>query len=544
MANPSAKKSPSIWLGAGLGALSSLTLIGLLSFGDSLFGFPFVPYDIFDWMARVLPGALIRAVIATMVMVITFFQGFLPIGDTSTVAKTAEQSIAIFQLIAGGALFGALLVWLNSRNQPNNYGQMGGVFLLLFTLFIETSLGALELLSFATMWLALLFIGWGWALSKLIQLSSQSDVTLGDQELSRRQFLTVSGASLAVAALGTWGIGRIFGQGTTLSEQTGSTPAPVSDADPFGAALTSGPAASPSPDELSARTPPAQGTRPELTSNADFYRIDINTRPPEINAGSWRLRVYGLVNTALELSLEEIRAMPSQTQILTMACISNPVGGDLTSSTRWTGVLCKDLLAQAGVQAGALGAYINSVDGFYEFVSMADLNDERSMFVYDMNGEPLPTEHGFPLRIYIPNRYGMKQPKWIETIDLVADEMTGYWVERGWSRDAFAKTVSVVDTVLVENDAAVAGGVAWAGARGISKVEVQVDEGAWAEAELINPPLSPLNWVLWRYSWPYESGRRTINVRAYDGDGQLQVTERQGTFPDGATGIHSATVNL
>jgi DMSO/TMAO reductase YedYZ molybdopterin-dependent catalytic subunit len=543
MAKSSAKNSPSIWIGAALGALTSLTLIGLLSLGDSLFGFPFVPYDIFDWMARVLPGALIRAVIATMVTIITLVQGFLPIGDTSTVAKTAEQTIAIFQLIAGGAIFGALLAWINRRRNISDYGPIGGIILLLLTLFIEVSLGALEIISLATGWLVVLFVGWGWLIAKLIQMSVADDVTLGDQELSRRQFLTVSGTSLAVAALGTWGIGRIFGQ-DTLAEQTASTPAPVSGDDPFGAALTSGPAASPSPAELAARTAPVQGTRPELTSNADFYRIDINTRPPEVNAGDWRLRVYGLVNSALELSLEEIRAMPAQTQILTMACISNPVGGDLTSSTRWTGVLCKDLLAQAEVQPGALGAFINSVDGFYEFVSMADLNDERSMFVYDMNGEPLPTEHGFPLRIYIPNRYGMKQPKWIETIDLVADEMTGYWVERGWSRDAFAKTVSVVDTVLVENDTAVAGGVAWAGARGISKVEVQVDEGAWTEAELIDPPLSPLNWILWRFSWPYVAGRRTINVRAYDGDGQLQVTERQGTFPDGATGIHSATVNL
>jgi DMSO/TMAO reductase YedYZ molybdopterin-dependent catalytic subunit len=254
--------------------------------------------------------------------------------------------------------------------------------------------------------------------------------------------------------------------------------------------------------------------------------------------------VYGLVGSALELSIDEIRALPAQTQILTMACISNPVGGDLTSSTRWTGVLCKDLLAQAGVQPGALGAYITSVDGFYEFVSMEDLMDERSMFVYDMNGEALPSEHGYPLRIYIPNRYGMKQPKWIETIDLVADEMTGYWVERGWSKEAFAKTVSVVDTVLVEDGMAVGGGVAWAGARGISKVEVSVNEGDWQQAELIAPPLSSLNWVLWKYTWPYESGRQTIAVRAYDGAGELQIIERQGTFPDGATGIHSATVNL
>jgi DMSO/TMAO reductase YedYZ molybdopterin-dependent catalytic subunit len=297
---------------------------------------------------------------------------------------------------------------------------------------------------------------------------------------------------------------------------------------------------------LAARTAPVQGTRPELTSNAEFYRIDINTRPPEVDGAEWRLRVNGLVDTPLELTLDEIRAMPAQTQILTMQCISNPIGGDLTSSSRWTGVLFKDLLAQAGVQASAAGAYITSTDGFYEFVVMDDIMDERCLLVYEMNGEPLPVEHGFPLRVYIPNRYGMKQPKWIENIELAAEWMPGYWIDRGWDREALVNTVSVVDTVVVDQSQGMAltGGIAWASARGISKVEVQVDGGDWQEAELIAPPLSSLNWMLWRYSWPYEEGRHSVAVRAYDGSGQLQETERRPTAPSGATGIHSVSVNI
>lgn len=547
-----AKKSTSstkslVWFGALFGALSALTLIALLSLGERLFGFPFVPFDIFDWMARTLPGWIIGNVIETMVAIIRFLQTFLPIGDISTTAKLAEQAIAVVQLIAGGAIFGALLSWLgqNPKRDLILFGQIGGLILLGLTVIVEISLASPQADPVAYIWLAILFIGWGWGLALLVERYRQIQTQPATTELSRRQFLTVSGAGLAVAALSAWGIGKIFGE-ETVHAITEATPQPVSGNDPFGASLTSGPAASPSPEELAARTAAIQGTRPELTSNEDFYRIDINTRPPEVNGGDWRLHVTGLVDAPLELTLDEIRTMPSQTQILTMQCISNPVGGDLTSSSRWTGILFKDLLSQAGVQSSAAGAYITSTDSFYEFVTMEDIQDDRCLLVYAMNDEPLPPEHGFPLRVYIPNRYGMKQPKWIENIELVSERVDGYWVDRGWDKEAYVNTVSVVDTVVVDQSQAMAltGGIAWASARGISKVEVQVDEGDWQEAELINPPLSPLNWVLWRYGWPYHEGRHTISVRAYDGKGILQEARQAPPAPSGATGIHSVTVTI
>ncbi|MEX2143984.1 MAG: molybdopterin-dependent oxidoreductase [Anaerolineales bacterium] len=540
-----------VLIGALLGALSSLTLIGFLSLGDSLFGFPFVPFDIFDWMARTLPGWLIGTVISTMVAGIRFLQGFLPIGDISTAAKLAEQVIAILQLVAGGVVFGSLLGWQAGRPKRSLilFGQAGGLLLLAITLLIETSLGNAQLSGLAHIWLALVFVSWGWGLAWLIRSVALPAVQAATPNLSRRQFLTVSGAGLAVAAVGAWGLGKIFGVSGLPSVAGESAPQPLSSDDPFGAGLTSGPAASPSPGELAARPAPIDGTRPELTSNDNFYRIDINTRPPEVNEDVWRLHVNGLVDNQMELTLQEIRNMPAQTQILTMQCISNPIGGDLTSSSRWTGVRFADLLASAGVQANAAGAYITSTDGFYEFVTLEDIQDERCLLVYAMNDELLPYEHGFPLRVYIPDRYGMKQPKWIENIELVAERVDGYWVDRGWDREAYVNTVSVVDTVLVdpdqgESDMALCGGIAWASAKGISKVEVQVNEGNWGEAELISPPLSPLNWQLWRYAFPYESGRNSIQVRAYDGSGELQITDRRGTAPSGATGIHSATIDL
>ena len=244
--------------------------------------------------------------------------------------------------------------------------------------------------------------------------------------------------------------------------------------------------------------------------------------------------------------------MPAVTQILTMQCISNRIGGDLTGTTRWTGVRLKDVLDLAGLKPESKGAFIRSTDDFFEGVKMADILDDRTLLVYDMNGVPLPIDHGFPLRIYIPNRYGMKQPKWIESIQMVDDEVQGFWVIRGWSKDAIAHTVSVVDTVAVDmmtggeegSKMVAAGGIAWAGARGISKVEVQVDDGPWEEARLLSPPLSPLSWVQWKYDWEYSPGRHSFSVRCFDGNGTMQTTDSNPPRPDGATGVHSASVRI
>lgn len=536
-----------VWAGAVLGALATAALAGVLALGEPLLGTPFLPFDIFDVMARVLPGALIRFVIENMVAVIQFLQRFLPVGDTSTAAKLAEQAIAALQFIAAGAVFGALLAWLQRKGSSiQTYGLVGGLLLLAFTLMVHAQLGIAA--GLGSLALAVLYLAWGAGIARLVQAYATRPQEAVAPQLSRRQFLAVSGAGLAVTALGAWGASRLFG-GQAMPPRTDSTPVPVSEDDPFGARLTGGPAQSPSPEELAARPAPVRGTRPELTANDDFYRIDINTRPPQLDGDAWRLQLGGLVDTPLEFTLDELRALPSQTQILTMQCISNTVGGDLTSSSRWTGVRFKDVLAMAGVQAQAAGAYITSADGFYEFVTMQDIEDERTLLVYAMNDEPLPYEHGFPLRIYIPNRYGMKQPKWIQWIELVAERVDGYWVERGWDREAFAHTVSVIDTVVVDPDVgetgqATCGGIAWAGTRGISRVEVKVDEADWQPAELITPPLSQLNWILWKFSFPYVMGRRVLQVRAYDSAGQPQETRNAPPAPSGATGIHQVVVTI
>ena len=174
--------------------------------------------------------------------------------------------------------------------------------------------------------------------------------------------------------------------------------------------------------------------------------------------------------------------------------------------------------------------------------------DPRTLLVYGMNGETLPQGHGYPLRLYIPNRYGMKQPKWITHMEVIAGNGSGYWVDRGWNADAIVRTTSVIDVIDPSGGGqgvVLAGGIAYAGDRKISKVEIQIDEGNWVQAELRDPPLSDLTWVQWRYSVPTQpGGDHTARVRAYEGNGTPQIMVVTGTHPDGATGYDSYSFSV
>jgi hypothetical protein len=240
-------------------------------------------------------------------------------------------------------------------------------------------------------------------------------------------------------------------------------------------------------------------------------------------------------------------AFPPVTQAITLSCISNQVGGDLIGTSNWTGARLRDVLKELGLRPEANELFIESADGFFESVAKEDLTDPRTLLVYGMNGETLPVKHGFPLRIYIPDRYGMKQPKWIRRIEAIEHEGIGYWVNRGWSAEARPHVVSVIDTVAMDHvvDGKIPiGGIAWAGDRSIQKVEVQVDDGDWVEATLRTPPLSSLTWVQWRYDWPMTPGEHTFTVRTTDGSGALQIEEQRNTFPDGATGYHTEIIKI
>ena len=530
----------SLVFGAALGAFTSLAAIGLFRLGARVAGLPDLPLDLFDWLARILPGALITASIDLMVTVITA----LRLGPTSAVAKLTEQLLALALFVLSGAAGGAVLAWLTSRLRQTDRRSLaiqGGLLAIppaAAALAVEAWLGFPAAGAAASgVWPLAILIGWGMALGWFIAGAPPVEAAASPGVgLTRRSFLAaVGGGSLAVLAAG-------LGLDALLRPRRESAPAAAPS---MGG--TSGVAASPPDETLTARVEPAPGTRPELTANEDFYRIDINTVPPTVEEATWRLELGGLVYSPLSLTLDEIRSRPSISQVVTMQCISNRVGGDLTGTSLWTGVRLKDLLDEAGLAPGAQEVAIESADGFYESVDMDDMLDERTLLVYAMNGEPLPFEHGFPLRIYIPNRYGMKQPKWITRMEVIGEEGPGYWVDRGWSAEAIANTTSVIDpkpSGLAPDASGILpiGGIAWAGARGIAKVEIQIDDGEWIAAELRNPPLSPLSWVQWRYDWMSTPGRHVVRVRAVDGAGEMQTAEINDPHPSGATGYHQRTI--
>jgi DMSO/TMAO reductase YedYZ molybdopterin-dependent catalytic subunit len=294
---------------------------------------------------------------------------------------------------------------------------------------------------------------------------------------------------------------------------------------------------------------PVPGTRPEYTPVKDHYQVFIELKPTEIDGSTWKLPITGMVDNPLMLTLDDLREnYEPVNQYVTLSCISGRIGTSLISTTYWTGARVSDVLADAGVKEGARYLYITSGDGFYESVPLDLINsDDRIMFCYAWDGNTLPVGHGFPLRIWLPDRFGMKQPKWITGIEVTDTYKEGYWVERNWSEEAIVRTTSVIDTVavdhVVERDGQryiPIGGIAFAGARGISKVEVRANGAEWEEAQL-RSPLSETTWVIWRYEWPFQEGEHTFEVRCYDGSGELQVLEDNPARPDGATGVHSFT---
>jgi DMSO/TMAO reductase YedYZ molybdopterin-dependent catalytic subunit len=531
-----------------LGSVSALAMSGLSYLGSRLFGLPFIAFNLLDTITRLIPRLMV------LVGLDQLMQG----QETATpnlgaLSAVSQPLLAVLLVVLVGLLFGLALRAMGRREEKPfrliGFGLAGGLVLWVLFAVINRYLGFPSAGPLGSLvFLAGLCLVWGGGLGWMIHWVLFSSPAAAETNQDRRRFMALAGSiATAVAAAGLgWLIPRQEPAPAKVDSPDGGEPlfkADASDQPPgledLAIEATSGPAASPSLEALQARPAPAPGTRPEVTSVRDFYNIDINTNPPVIDGADWRLELRGLVDQPMILTLNDLRAYPAVSQMVTMSCISNTVGGSLISTALWTGMRLKDLLADAGLRSGARELYIEAADGFFESISMADIEDPRTLLVYEMNGAPLAYEHGYPLRIYIPNRFGMKQPKWIVSMEAVDEEGPGYWVERGWSAEAIARTTSVFDTAVnqPDQDRVVLGGIAWAGERGIRKVEVRVDGGEWAEATLIAPPLSPLTWVQWRYDWPSVSGSHTAEVRAIDGTGEVQELTETGRRPDGATGV-------
>lgn len=294
----------------------------------------------------------------------------------------------------------------------------------------------------------------------------------------------------------------------------------------------------------------AGAVSPAITPVPDFYVVSKNIADPVVDGQAWRLHVQGLAGKPLTLTLDQLRSLPATNEYVTFACISNDVGGGLISTGAFTGVPLRDLVAMASPQPEASWVAFRSRDGYTESLPMSEvLGRPDIMVAYDLDGSPLPNSHGYPARMVIPGRYGMKAPKWLDSIELGTHGTGGYWEQQGWDHNAFVRTTSRFDVPrdgdILKLGAVSLAGVAFAGTRGVGKVEYTTDGGStWNEAPF-DPPLSPLTWVLWRATWtpPSEAAYRLM-VRATDGQGQLQDSRGSGSFPSGATGYHTITVNV
>jgi DMSO/TMAO reductase YedYZ molybdopterin-dependent catalytic subunit len=353
---------------------------------------------------------------------------------------------------------------------------------------------------------------------------------------ARRRFLRMLGGTAAVAALGAVLAATVRGAAAVVSELRSRLvlPAPASSAPPV-----------PSGADLR-----LDGIAPLVTPNKDFYRIDTALRVPVVDPGGWRLKVTGLVDREIELDFAALLAKDLVERHVTIACVSNEVGGDLIGNARWLGWPVRNLLALAGPKAGADMVLSRSTDGWTAGTPLEVLTDGRdALLAIGMNGEPLPLEHGFPARLIVPGLYGyVSATKWVTELKVTrfADD-AAYWTPRGWSERGPIKISARIDVPRGGRSVAAGGvafgGVAWAQHTGIGKVELRVNRGDWQRAELA-PGISKDTWYQWKLSLQLTPGSHEVQVRATGLDGVPQVEDRAPAAPSGATGYHTVTVDV
>jgi DMSO/TMAO reductase YedYZ molybdopterin-dependent catalytic subunit len=351
----------------------------------------------------------------------------------------------------------------------------------------------------------------------------------------RRRFLTGVAVTLGVAAVSGFG-GRWLAtrRGVTDARAGVTLPAPASPATPV-----------PAGADLSL----AQ-LAPYTTPNSEFYRIDTALVVPQVDPQTWQLRIHGRVRNPITLTYADLLARPLIERDITLACVSNEVGGDLIGNARWLGVPLAELLDQAGPMDDADQVVGRSADGWTCGTPTAVMRDGRdAMLAIGMNGEPLPVEHGFPVRVVVPGLYGyVSACKWVVELELTRfADFDAYWVPRGWAPEGPIKTQSRIDTPRPRNrltaGPVTVAGVAWAQHRGIKQVEVSVDAGPWQRATLA-PTASLDTWVQWSWRWEATVGEHTLRVRATDATGATQPSQPRPVAPDGATGWHSVQVTV
>ncbi|WP_067688136.1 molybdopterin-dependent oxidoreductase [Nocardia jejuensis] len=360
---------------------------------------------------------------------------------------------------------------------------------------------------------------------------------LADVAVERRQVVRGIVTAGAVAA-GAGLVGRWFG---LRSRDVSGERAEVQLPPPSGPPLAVEPGADLQIPGLSAY----------LTPNADFYRIDTALTVPQVSRENWSLRIHGMVDREIRLSYADLAQRAPVEKLVTLTCVSNPVGGDLIGNARWLGYRLDELLAEAGPHPDADMVLSRSIDGFTAGSPLAALTDGRdALLAVGMNGEPLPTAHGYPVRMVVPGLYGyVSATKWVTDLEVTRfDRAQAYWTKRGWSEQGPIKTGCRIDTprghsTLKPGRITVAG-VAWAQHRGIQGVQVRIDQGEWQPARLAAEP-SADTWRQWVFDWDASgSGIHTVWARATDGAGETQTAERADVVPDGASGYPSLTIRI
>ncbi|WP_296194344.1 molybdopterin-dependent oxidoreductase [uncultured Microbacterium sp.] len=362
----------------------------------------------------------------------------------------------------------------------------------------------------------------------------------------RRAFLAWTGGATVLGALGAaggWAVSSGARAAHAVRDAIVLPPASVTASVPAGAELG------------------LAHLSPVITPNADFYRIDTAIAVPQLDPSSWRLRIHGLVDREVTLTWDELLALPLEESVTTLTCVSNEVGGDLIGTALWLGYPIRHLLAQAGVQAGADMVLSTSSDGFTAGTPLEALTDERNaILAVGMNGDPLPAEHGFPVRMVVPGLYGyVSATKWVTELEVTRfADAEGYWTPRGWSALGPIKLASRIDVprrnANLEAGDTVIAGVAWQQHVGVAGVQVLIEPltpgaavgasgAAWQDAQLATS-ISDDTWVQWMLPWSPAAGQYTIAARAVGRDGHPQTQTQAPPAPDGATGWPSIRVTV
>lgn len=488
--------------GFGWGALAGVALVALMYLANLVLGLKPLPQVLSAPLLSLMPG---------------FLFGFL-IDTLQHAGKVVEELGLIVAMIIGLGLLGSAWAW-TSRHWEFQHSALAfaaGGWAVVIALVLPFSgdgfLGLNEGPATPVIW-AVLFAIYG----VVLQLAATPAGLPSAADPGRRRFLGALPVSIGVISIATLAL-RLL------------------------------------PDWYQAIFNPPEaglgGASPEVTPVQNFYLVSKNFSDPVVAAQGWSLSVGGLVDHPLKLSLSDLRGLPSVTQYVTLECISNDVGGPLMSTGSFVGVSLRDLLATASPQANGTWAAFKARDGYAESLPISLIQGAPEILVaYALDGSPLPDSHGFPARMLIPGHYGMKGPKWLDSIEVVNHESGGYWEQQGWDHNAVVKTTAKFDVPhdadIVKLGSVPLSGVAFAGTRGISKVEYSGDGGrTWNQADF-KPALSQLTWVVWSATWtPSAEGAYRLQVRATDGGGAIQDSSSAPSYPAGATGYHTIAIEV